>query len=94
MPQDPDAATEEAKEGRVAFSYGAAFEKGISIGSGQCPVKRYNRELRDLIIRGQARPSQIVSHELPLDQAADAYDKFDKRADGYTKVILHPGQAA
>jgi glutathione-independent formaldehyde dehydrogenase len=94
VPQDPDAATEEAKEGRIAFNYGAAFEKGISIGSGQCPVKRYNRELRDLIIRGQARPSQIVSHELPLGQAADAYDKFDKRADGYTKVILHPGQAA
>jgi glutathione-independent formaldehyde dehydrogenase len=94
VPQDPDAATEEAKEGRVAFNYGAAFEKGLSIGSGQCPVKRYNRELRDLIIRGLARPSQIISHELPLDQAADAYDKFDRRADGYTKVILHPGQAA
>jgi glutathione-independent formaldehyde dehydrogenase len=94
VPQDPDAATEEAREGRVAFNYGAAFEKGLSIGSGQCPVKRYNRELRDLIIRGQARPSQIISHELPLDQAADAYDKFDRRADGYTKVILHPGQAA
>jgi glutathione-independent formaldehyde dehydrogenase len=93
VPQDPDAATEEAKEGRIAFNYGAAFEKGISIGSGQCPVKRYNRELRDLIIRGQARPSQIVSHELPLDQAPDAYDKFDRRADGYTKVLLHPGQA-
>jgi glutathione-independent formaldehyde dehydrogenase len=29
-----------------------------------------------------------------LDQAADAYDKFDRRADGYTKVILHPAQAA
>jgi glutathione-independent formaldehyde dehydrogenase len=94
VPQDPDAATEGAREGRVAFNYGAAFEKGLSIGSGQCPVKRYNRELRDLIIRGQARPSQIVSHELSLDQAVDAYDKFDRRADGYTKVLLHPGQAA
>jgi len=94
VPQDPDAATEEAKEGRVAFNFGAAFEKGLSIGSGQCPVKRYNRELRDLIIRGQARPSQIISHELPLDQAVDAYAEFDRRADGYTKVVLHPGQAA
>lgn len=94
VPQDPGAATEQAGEGRIAFNYGQAFEKGISIGSGQCPVKRYNRQLRDLIIRGQARPSQIISHELPLAQAADAYDKFDKRADGYTKVILHPGQAA
>ena len=50
VPQDPDAATEEAKQGRVAFDYGLVFDKGISIGSGQCPVKRYNRELRDLVV--------------------------------------------
>ena len=58
--------------------------------SGQCPVKRYNRWLRDLIIRGQARPSQVISHEQPLDEAIRAYDQFDKRADGWTEVILHP----
>ncbi len=90
VPQDPDAATEEAKQGRVAFDYGLAFDKGLSIGSGQCPVKRYNRELRDLIIRGRATPSFIVSHELSLEEAVDAYDKFDKRIDGSTKVLLHP----
>jgi hypothetical protein len=47
-------------------------------------VKRYNSQLRDLIIRGRATPSLIVSHELPLDQAPDAYDQFDKRVDGWT----------
>jgi len=40
------------------------------------------------------RPSQIVSHELPLDDAPSAYDQFDRRADGWTKVILHPGTAS
>lgn len=94
VPQDPDAATDEAKEGRVAFNYGMAFDKGISIGSGQCPVKKYNRELRDLIIRGRATPSFLVSHEVSLEDAVEAYDKFDKRVDGYTKVLLHPGNAA
>jgi hypothetical protein len=24
------------------------------------------------------------------DAAPSAYDKFDKRVDGYTKVLLHP----
>jgi glutathione-independent formaldehyde dehydrogenase len=91
VPQDPQAATESAKAGRIAFDYGTAFTKGISIGSGQCPVKAYNRELRDLIIRGRATPSLIVSHEVSLDEAPDAYDKFDKRVDGYTKVLLRPG---
>jgi glutathione-independent formaldehyde dehydrogenase len=89
-PQDPGAATETAKEGRYAFNYGLVFDKGISMGQGQCPVKRYNRQLRDLIIRGRATPSLIVSHELPLDAAPEAYDKFDKRVDGWTKVLLHP----
>jgi glutathione-independent formaldehyde dehydrogenase len=90
VPQDPKAATDSAKEGRVGFDFGTMFQKGQRVGTGQCPVKRYNAALRDLIIAGQATPSLLVSHELPLDQAPEAYDKFDKRADGYTKVLLHP----
>jgi len=90
-PEDPAGSTEGAKEGRYGFDFGTAFTKGISIGTGQCPVKKYNRYLRDLIIRGQASPSVIVSHEVSLDAAVEAYDKFDQRVDGYTKVLLHPG---
>jgi glutathione-independent formaldehyde dehydrogenase len=90
VPEDPKAVNELAKEGRVAFNYGAAFEKGISIGSGQCPVKKYNRELRDLIVAGRATPSFIVSHEVPLAEAPDAYAHFDARDDGWTKVLLRP----
>src|ERR1700712_914857 len=89
-PEDPKAATEGAKKGDYGFNYGEAFYKGISIESGQCPVKKYNRELRDLIIHDRANPSFIVSHELPLDEAPEAYDNFDKRTDGWTKVLLHP----
>jgi glutathione-independent formaldehyde dehydrogenase len=43
-----------------------------------------------MIIDGRAAPSFVVSHDLGLDQAPEAYDKFDKRIDGYTKVILKP----
>lgn len=32
----------------------------------------------------------IVSHEVSLDEAPDAYSRFDKREDGYSKVLLHP----
>jgi glutathione-independent formaldehyde dehydrogenase len=70
------------------------FDKAISMGHGQCPVKRYNHQLRDLIIRGKAQPSLIVSHELPLAAAPDAYKNFDQRADGWTKVLLKPGLKA
>jgi glutathione-independent formaldehyde dehydrogenase len=90
MPQDAGAATEEAKDGRIGFDFGRLFQKSQAVGTGQCPVKRYNEHLRDLIIAGRATPSDIVSHELPLSEAPGAYDKFDNRVDGYTKVLLHP----
>ncbi|GEK21119.1 glutathione-independent formaldehyde dehydrogenase [Cellulomonas xylanilytica] len=90
VPQDPGAATEGAKEGRVAFDYGTFFSKGQHMGTGQAPVMRYNRQLRDLIVAGRAHPSFLVSHELRLDDAADAYAHFDAREDGWTKVLLHP----
>ena len=64
------------------------FDKAISVGMGQCPVKRYNEYLRDLIITGHARPGKIVSHHIRIDQAPEAYKKFDQRTDGYTKVLI------
>ena len=91
VPQDPQAVTPQAAEGRIAFDFGTLFQKGQQMGTGQCPVKRYNEQLRDLIIGGRATPSQLVSHELPLSEAPSAYEKFDQRAEGYTKVLLHPG---
>ena len=66
------------------------FYQGLSLGTGQCNVKAYNRYLRDLIIAGKAKPSFVVSHEISIDDAGDAYEKFDKRLDGYTKVLIHP----
>ena len=72
-------------------STGHVLVQGQRIGTGQCNVKAYNRQLRDLIHAGRAKPSFIVSHELPLDQAPDAYKHFDVRDHGWTKVILHPG---
>ncbi|NUR04569.1 MAG: glutathione-independent formaldehyde dehydrogenase [Streptomyces sp.] len=91
VPSDPGGPDEQAKKGLLGVEIGRMFEKGLRMGTGQCNVKRYNRRLRDMIIEGRAKPSFVVSHELPLDQAASAYDKFDKRIEGYTKVVLHPG---
>ena len=90
VPSDPQAANAGAQQGRIGFDYGTFFQKGQQMGTGQCPVKRYNERLRDLIIAARATPSLLVSHELSLDEAPAAYEKFDQRADGYTKVLLHP----
>jgi glutathione-independent formaldehyde dehydrogenase len=85
---DPGAATEDAKQSRYGFNYGLVFDKAISMGHGQCPVKRYNHQLRDLIIRGKAQSSLIVSHDLPLDQVSDAYARFNQREDGWPAHTL------
>jgi glutathione-independent formaldehyde dehydrogenase len=93
VPEDPGASSEAAKQGRIGFDYGTLFAKGQHMGTGQAPVMRYNRHLRDLIIEGRAQPSFLVSHELPLEQAVEGYDRFDKREAGWTKVLLRPSQA-
>jgi glutathione-independent formaldehyde dehydrogenase len=90
VPADPGAPDENAKRGMLLVSVGRLFEKGLRMGSGQTNVKRYNMQLRDLIIEGRAKPSFVVSHEAPLEEAPVAYEKFDKRVEGYTKVVLHP----
>ena len=90
VPSDPGGVDQDAKRGALSINFGRLFEKGLRLGTGQCNVKQYNAYLRDLIIAGRAKPSFVVSHEVPLDQAPEAYTKFDRREDGYTKVILRP----
>jgi len=85
---DPGAKDENAKKGIYPFPLADLFDKALSFGSGQAPVKRYNEYLRDLIVNGRAKPSKIVSHRIAINEAPDAYDKFDKRIEGYTKVLI------
>lgn len=90
VPEDPCTKDKLAKEGKIAFDFGTFFMKGQHMGTGQSNVKSYNRYLRNLIHMDRAKPSWIISHELALDQAPDAYKHFDCREAGWTKVLLHP----
>jgi glutathione-independent formaldehyde dehydrogenase len=90
IPKDPRAPDDLAKQGEVVFDMGLFWFKGQSMGTGQCNVKAYDRQLRDLIAEGKAKPSFVVSHELRLDDAPDAYRHFDARDEGWTKVVLTP----
>ena len=90
VPQDPAPQDQLYKQGEITFDHGLFWFRGQTIGTGQCSVKRYNRQLRDLISTGRAKPSFIVSHELPLHEAPNAYRHFDARDEGWTKVVLKP----
>lgn len=90
QPYDPGAASEEARRGEYVLPWALLWVKQLTIGTGSTQAKRYAFQLRDLIATGRARPGFIVSHNVPLDEAPDAYRMFDKREPGYTKVVLKP----
>ncbi|MEY9214544.1 glutathione-independent formaldehyde dehydrogenase [Thermobifida halotolerans] len=90
--EDPGGPSESAKKGELLFAMGKLFEKGQRMGTGQANVKTYNRQLRDMIIAGRAKPSFVVSQRVPLQRAPEAYERFDKREEGWTKVLLKPRQ--
>jgi len=90
VPSDPGAPDEMAAQGRLGIDFGKLFEKGQALGTGQCNVKAYNRQLRDMIIEGRADPSWVVSHRVGLEEAPEMYQRFDDREEGVTKVLLEP----
>ena len=90
VPEDPKSRDKLEKHGQIAFDFGMFWSKGQRMGTGQTNVKAYNRYLCKLIHDGKAKPSFIVSHELPLEKAPEAYKHFDAREDGWTKVVLKP----
>lgn len=94
MPEDPKSKDKLAKHGQIAFDFGAFWSKGLTMGTGQANVKAYNRQLCKLIELGKAKPAFIVSHELSLEEAPDAYHHFDARENGWTKVVLKPEQGS
>jgi threonine dehydrogenase-like Zn-dependent dehydrogenase len=94
VPKDPKSKEPLQKKGHMDFDFGNFWMKGQTIATGQANVKSYNRQLCTLISAGKAHPSKIISHELSLDEAPNAYEHFDKRDKGWTKVILKPGKAA
>ena len=88
--KDPNGIEPSLKEGKLTVPWSKLFNNNVRIAMGRDDDKRWNSKLRDMIITGAAKPSQIVSHRLSLDEAPDAFEKFDRREDGYIKIILKP----
>ena len=72
------------------FMFGDVFEKGISIRAGQTHVQQHMPTLLAMIEEGRLHPNVIISHRLPLAQAAEGYRMFDQKHDNCRKVVLTP----
>jgi len=70
------------------FPLGALMNRSITIKTGQCHVQRYMRPLLGRIERGEIDPTMVISHTLPLADAAKGFDMFVNKTDNCEKVVL------
>jgi threonine dehydrogenase-like Zn-dependent dehydrogenase len=70
------------------FPMGAVVNRALTIRSGQCHAHRYLKPLLNRIELGQIDPSFVITHRLPLSEAAHGYELFHKKLDGCEKVVL------
>lgn len=77
-------------QGNLRVPWSRLFNKNVTLCMGRDDDERWIRKLRDMIVSGAAKPSRIVSHRLPLDEAPKAFEKFDAREGGFIKVVLKP----
>jgi threonine dehydrogenase-like Zn-dependent dehydrogenase len=68
------------------------FDKGVQLRMGQAHVKRWIPEILPLLT-GDGDPlgtEDLTTHVLPLEQAPEGYEMFQKKQDGAIKVVLRP----
>lgn len=72
------------------FPLGALMEKGLTLKTGQTHVQRYLPTLMEKIMDGAMDTTFLISHRLPLADAAAGYDNFSNNQNDWTKVVLKP----
>ncbi|WP_199435363.1 zinc-dependent alcohol dehydrogenase [Qaidamihabitans albus] len=68
------------------------FDKQIQLRMGQANVRAWIDDVMPLLT-GDGDPlgvEDLATHQVPLDDAPDAYDMFQKKRDGAIKVVLKP----
>jgi len=67
------------------------FDKQVQLRMGQANVRHWVPEIMPLLLDGDPLGvDEFATHHLPLDHGPDAYAKFQKKEDGYIKVLLQP----
>lgn len=69
---------------------GAFINKSLVMKTGQTHVHRYLKPLMAKIESNEIDPSFLITHRLPLSEAANAYKTFRDKEDGCIKVVLKP----
>jgi threonine dehydrogenase-like Zn-dependent dehydrogenase len=73
-----------------AYPIGVALNRNLTIKLGICHHRRYIPELLAMVEAGTVDPAQVITQHQPVSSALDAYQAFDRRETGWTKVVLDP----
>ncbi|QKS87688.1 zinc-dependent alcohol dehydrogenase [Curtobacterium flaccumfaciens] len=73
-----------------AVKFGDAMNKGITIHTNQAHVKRQWPRLLEHIQAGHFKPSDIITHRIPLEHIAEGYHLFSSKLDGCIKTVVVP----
>ncbi|MGY2131496.1 zinc-dependent alcohol dehydrogenase [Hymenobacter sp. HD11105] len=66
------------------------FDKGITLRGGQAPAHKHIDKLLQYVVDGKVKLDDIITHSLPLSEAAHGYDIFRNKKDNCVKVVLKP----
>ena len=68
------------------------FDKQIQIRMGQANVRRWTDDILPLLTEDgdPLGTEDFATHKLPLEQAPEAYEMFQKKENGTIKVLLQP----
>ncbi|KZN96539.1 MULTISPECIES: zinc-dependent alcohol dehydrogenase [Aeribacillus] len=72
------------------FPLGPFFSRNITLKMGQAPARGYMQELFEKIKNEEFDPTDIITHTLPLEEAAHGYKIFHNKQDDCIKVVLKP----
>ncbi len=73
-----------------AVKFGDAMNKGVTIHMNQAPVKRQWPRLLEHIQAGHLKPSDIITHRIPLEHIDEAYHLFSAKLDDCIKTVIVP----
>ena len=72
------------------FPIGLAFMRDLTFRIGLAHINAHIPELARLIEKGTLDPRPLISHVMPLNDAAKGYEIFNARKDNVMKVLLKP----
>jgi threonine dehydrogenase-like Zn-dependent dehydrogenase len=72
---------------------GNVVNKGLTIRANQASVKRHLPRLVEHVKNGILKPSEIITHRIPLEEVSEGYHLFSSKLDNCIKTVLVPPSA-